>query len=88
MAVYDFRPWVPDIGYFIYWNWLPESLSNFWGYTNAEAQALGNEAITMAVDAPERHAKLWRFQEIINGCSPPILRSKPFNTCKLQAMCS
>src|SRR6266567_3622778 len=67
MAVYDFRPWVPDIGYFIYWNWLPDSLSNFWGYVNSEAQALGNEAITMAVDAPERHAKLRRFQEIING---------------------
>ncbi len=67
MAVYDFRPWVPDIGYFIYWNWLPDSLSNFWGYVNSEAQALGNEAITMAADAPERQAKLRRFQEIING---------------------
>jgi ABC-type transport system substrate-binding protein len=67
MAIYDFRPFVPDIGYFIYWNWLPDSLSNFWGYVNAEAQMLGNEAITMAVDAPERHDKLQRFQEIING---------------------
>ncbi len=67
MAVYDFRPWVPDIGYFIYWNWLPDSLSNFWGYVNSEAQALGNEAITMAADAPERQAKLRRFQEIINA---------------------
>src|SRR6266704_5536362 len=67
MAIYDFRPWVPDVGYFIYWNWLPDSLSNFWGYVNPEAQALGNEVITMAVDAPERHAKLRRFQEIINA---------------------
>jgi peptide/nickel transport system substrate-binding protein len=67
MAIYDFRPFVPDIGYFIYWNWLPDSLSNFWGYVNPEAQTLGNEAITMAVDSPERHAKLRRFQEIING---------------------
>jgi peptide/nickel transport system substrate-binding protein len=67
MAIYDFRPWVPDIGYFIYWNWLPDSLSNFWGYVNPEAQALGNEVITMAVDSPERRAKLRRFQEIING---------------------
>jgi len=49
-----------------YWNWLPDSLSNFWGYVNPEAQALGNEVITMAVDSPERHAKLRRFQEIIN----------------------
>jgi len=67
MAIYDFRPFVPDVGYYIYWNWLPDSLNNYWGYANAEAQALGNEAITMAVDAPERHAKLRRFQEIING---------------------
>ena len=67
MAIYEFRPFVPDIGYFIYWNWLPDSLSNFWGYVNAEAQTLGNEAITMAVDAPERHAKLRRFQEYRRG---------------------
>ena len=67
MAVYNFRPWVPDVGYFIYWNWLPDSYSNFWSYSNAEAQALGNEVITMAVNAPERHARLRRFQEIING---------------------
>src|SRR6267142_28947 len=67
MAIYDFRPFVPDVGYYIYWNWLPDSLNNYWGYANAEAQALGNEAITMAVDAPERHARLRRFQEIING---------------------
>src|SRR5713101_7821260 len=67
MAVYDWRPWTPDMGYFIYWNWLPDSLSNFWGYVNPEAQALGNEAITMAIGSPERNAKLRRFQEIVNG---------------------
>ena len=31
MAVYDWRPWVPDAGYFIYWNWLPDSFTN-WNY--------------------------------------------------------
>ena len=67
MAVYDWRPWVPDAGYFIYWNWLPDSFSNFWNYANPEAQALGNEAITMIVGSPERNAKLRRFQEIVNG---------------------
>jgi peptide/nickel transport system substrate-binding protein len=67
MAIYNFRPWMPDIGYFIYWNWLPDSFWNYWGYVNPEAQALGNEAITIAADSPERHAKLRRFQEIING---------------------
>jgi ABC-type transport system substrate-binding protein len=67
MAIYDFRPFVPDIGYYLYWNWLPDSLNNYWGYINPEAQSLGNEAITLAVDSPERHAKLQRFQEIING---------------------
>jgi peptide/nickel transport system substrate-binding protein len=67
MAVYDWRPWVPDAGYFIYWNWLPDSFSNFWAYTNPEAQTLGHEAITMAVGSPERDAKLRRFQEIVNG---------------------
>jgi peptide/nickel transport system substrate-binding protein len=67
MAVYDWRPWVPDAGYFIYWNWLPDSFTNYWNYVNPEAQALGNEAITMAMGSPERQAKLRRFQEIVNG---------------------
>ena len=67
MAIYDFRPFVPDIGYYIYWNWLPDSLNNYWGYANPEAQALGNEAITLAVDSAERLVRLRRFQEIING---------------------
>ena len=67
MAVYDWRPWTPDAGYFIYWNWLPDSFWNCWGYVNAEAQTLGNEAITMATGSPERDAKLQRFQAIVNG---------------------
>ena len=67
MAVYDWRPWVPDAGYFIYWNWLPDSFTNYWNYVNPEAQALGNEAITMAIGSPERQAKSRRFQEIVNG---------------------
>jgi peptide/nickel transport system substrate-binding protein len=67
MAVYDWRPWVPDAGYFIYWNWLPDSFTNYWNYVNPEAQTLGNESITMVVGLPERQAKLCRFQEIVNG---------------------
>ena len=67
MAVYTWRPWVTDAGYFIYWNWLPESFSNYWSYRNAEAQDIGNEAITMVVGSSERNAKLRRFQEIVNG---------------------
>jgi len=43
-------------GYFIYWNWLPDSFTNYWNYVNPEAQALGNEAITMAIGSPERNA--------------------------------
>jgi peptide/nickel transport system substrate-binding protein len=67
MAVYDWRPWIPDVGYFIYWHWLADSFWNCWGYVNPEAQALGNEAITMVDGSAERHAKLRRFQEIVNG---------------------
>jgi peptide/nickel transport system substrate-binding protein len=37
MAVYDWRPWTPDAGYFIHWNWLPDSFWNCWGYVNPEA---------------------------------------------------
>ena len=37
MAVYDWRPRVPDAGYFIYWNWLPDSFRNFWNDHNPEA---------------------------------------------------
>lgn len=46
---------------------MPESFSNYWSYANPEAQALGNEAITMPIGSPERNAKLRRFQEIVNG---------------------
>jgi len=67
MAVYDWRPWTPDAGYFIHWNWLPDSFWNCWSYANAEAQTLGHETVTMAASAPERQAKLRRFQEIVNG---------------------
>lgn len=67
MAVYDWRPWVPDAGYFIYWNWLPDSFTNYWNYVNPEAQALGDEAITMPIGSPEHNAKLRRFQELVNG---------------------
>jgi ABC-type transport system substrate-binding protein len=67
MTVYDWWPWTPDAGYFIYWNWLPDSFWSSGGYVNPEAQTLGNEAITMPIGSPERNAKLWRFQEIVNG---------------------
>jgi hypothetical protein len=67
MAVYDWLPWTPDAGYFIYWNWLPDSFWNCWSYVNPEAQTLGNEAFTMAIGSPEHNAKLRRFQEIVNG---------------------
>jgi len=67
MAVYDWRPWTPDAGYFIHWNWLPDSFWNCWSYGNTEAQTLGHEAITMATGSLERQAKLRRFQEMVNG---------------------
>jgi peptide/nickel transport system substrate-binding protein len=67
MAVYDWRPWVPDAGYFIYWNWLSDSFSNLWNYHNLDAQALGNDTITLPAGAPERDAKLRRFQEVVNS---------------------
>src|SRR5215831_7771996 len=67
MAVYDWRPWVPDTGYCIYFNWLPDSCSNSGSYANPEAQTLGNAAITMAVDAPERQATLRRLQDMVHG---------------------
>jgi peptide/nickel transport system substrate-binding protein len=65
MATYPWRPWVTDAGYFIYWNWLPESFSNYWSYENPEAQRLGNEAITMPIGSAERNEKLRRFQELV-----------------------
>jgi ABC-type transport system substrate-binding protein len=58
MAIYDFRPLVPDVGYYIYWNWLPDSLNNYWGYGNPEAQELGSEVITMAVESPGASCKI------------------------------
>ena len=69
--------------YFIYWNWLPDSFTNYWNYVNPEAQALGNESITMAIGSPERNAKLRRFQEIVNGDIGlvPLLRNLTTSSC-------
>jgi ABC-type transport system substrate-binding protein len=84
MAIYDFRPFIPDVGYQIYWNWLPDSLNNYWGYEHAEAQGLGNEAITMAANNPERLGKLRRFQEIINGDVGTIPLLSEFDTAVMR----
>src|SRR2546428_4535978 len=46
MAVYDWRPWTPDAGYFLHWNWLPDSFWNCWSYAHAEAQTPGHETVT------------------------------------------
>ena len=85
MAIYDFRPFIPDVGYQIYWNWLPDSLNNYWGYAHAEAQGLGNEAITMAANHPERLGTLRRFQEIINGDVGTIPLLSEFDTVVMRA---
>ena len=85
MAIYDFRPFIPDVGYQIYWNWLPESLNNYWGYAHAEAQGLGNAAITMAANHPERLGTLRRFQEIINGDVGTIPLLSEFDTVVMRA---
>ena len=65
MAVYTWGPWVPDAGYFIHWNWLPDSFWNIWSYNNPEAQRPGEEAITMVADSPDRTEKLRRFQQVV-----------------------
>jgi len=65
MAVYTWGPWVPDAGYFIHWNWLPDSYWNIWSYANPEAQRPGEEVITMATGSPDRNEKLRRFQQVV-----------------------
>ena len=56
-------------------------------FGSSEAQTLGNAAITMAADAPERQATLRRFQEIVNqdiGLVPSLTN---WTTSRCGSMC-
>jgi len=70
MAVYDWRPWVPDAGYFIYFNWLPDSFSNFWSYANSDACI--HEAMELAAT--------------LLGSRPSRRRAGPFKACDAATM--
>lgn len=62
MAQFSFYSWVPDAGYQILWNFLPDSFANFGNWKNEEAQALGNEIVSMAHDEA-RLEKIAQFQQ-------------------------
>jgi hypothetical protein len=61
------RPWVPDTGYFIYWNWLPDSFHELLELCQSRGQALAISSHYHGHRLAERQAKLRRFQEIVNG---------------------
>jgi peptide/nickel transport system substrate-binding protein len=62
MAQTSFYSWVPDAGYHILWNFLPDSFANFGNWQNDEVQRIGEEAITMPL-GDERNALLRQFQQ-------------------------
>src|SRR5207302_9215813 len=53
MAVYDWRPWTPDAGYFIHWNCLPDSFWTCWRHANAEPPPLRHAPATLPATPPQ-----------------------------------
>ena len=53
---------MPDAGYHILWNFLPDSFANFGVWENDEVQGIGEQAINMPL-GDERNALLKQFQE-------------------------
>ena len=62
MAEFSFYSWVPDAGYHILWNFLPDSFANFYSWENEEAQAIGEKLIPME-PGEERNELLKQFQQ-------------------------
>lgn len=62
MAQFSFYSWVPDAGYHILWNFLPDSFANFYNYKNGRVQGVGRQLVNMA-PGPERTELLKQFQQ-------------------------
>ncbi|MCA9879675.1 MAG: ABC transporter substrate-binding protein [Thermomicrobiales bacterium] len=62
MAEFSFYSWVPDAGYHILWNFMPDSFANFYSWENEAAQGIASEAIPMA-EGDERNDLLKQFQQ-------------------------
>lgn len=62
MAEFSFYSWVPDSGYHILWNFLPESFANFYNWKNDSAQGTARELLYMS-PSPERNELLKTFQQ-------------------------
>jgi peptide/nickel transport system substrate-binding protein len=62
MAEFSFYSWVPDAGYHILWNFMPDSFANFYSWENATAQDAAAELIPMD-PGEERNELLKVFQE-------------------------
>ena len=62
MAEFSFYSWVPDAGYHILWNFMPDSFANFYNWENEAAQGVAAELIPMEPGA-ERNELLKEFQQ-------------------------
>jgi peptide/nickel transport system substrate-binding protein len=62
MAEFSFYSWVPDAGYHILWNFMPDSFANFYNWENEAAQSVAAELIPMEPGA-ERNELLKEFQQ-------------------------
>lgn len=65
MGMSGFLSFIPDAGYQTLWNFFPESYANFFGYADAEQEAVGRKLLYMDPNDPERLALLKQFQELM-----------------------
>jgi len=65
MGMSGFLSFIPDAGYQTLWNFFPDSYANFFGYADAEQEAVGRKMLYMDPNDPERTALLKQFQEMM-----------------------
>jgi peptide/nickel transport system substrate-binding protein len=65
MGMSGFLSFIPDAGYHILWNHLPDSYANFFGYANPAQEEIGRQLLYMDPNDPERIALLKQFQEMM-----------------------
>lgn len=65
MGMSGFLSFIPDAGYQILWNFLPDSYANFFGYANPEQEAVARKLLYMDPNDPARIDLLKQMQTLM-----------------------
>jgi peptide/nickel transport system substrate-binding protein len=65
MGMSSFLSFIPDAGYHVLWNHLPDSFANFFGYSNQAQAEIAKKMLYMDPNDPTRVALMKQLQEIM-----------------------